>query len=74
MIFHLNSRIGVFLTHIFLTDFFEQKKNVTKIGVIAKADEMCAPKTYACIKFLDSFKLMNETIETLVKSSKDGNF
>ena len=50
------------------------KKDKVKLKIIPKTDDKYISVTYGCIKFIDSYRFLSESLDKLVKNLAEDDF
>ena len=70
IVFHNFSNYGC---HMFFKKLVDKKKDKVKIKIIPKTIEEYISLKYGCITFLDSYRFLSSSLDSLVKTSVDNS-
>ena len=60
--------------HMFFKRLGDFKKKISKVWYSSKTNEDCISVTYACIRFIDSYKFLSDSLDKLVKILDEVDF
>ena len=69
-IFH---NFGNYDCHMFFEKLVDKKKNKVKFDVIPQTNEEYIPVTYGCVGFIDSYRFLSSSLDSLVKTLVDNS-
>ena len=61
-------------SHMFFKRLVDLKKDKAKIKIIPKTNEEYISVTYGCIRFIDSYRFLSESLDKLVKNLDEDDF
>ena len=70
-IFHNFSNYGC---HMFFKRLVDKKKDKVDFDIIPKTNEEYISVTYGCIRFIDSYRFLSSSLDSLVKTLVDNSF
>ena len=59
--------------HMFFKKFVDKKNDQVKIDIIPKTNEEHISVTYGCIRFIDSYRFLSSSLDSLVKTLVDNS-
>ena len=60
--------------HMFFKKLVDFKKDKVKLKIIPKTNEEYIPVKYGCIRFIDSYRFLSESLDKLVKNLDEDDF
>ena len=60
--------------HMFFKSLVDLKKDEVKFDIIPKTNEEYLSVTYGCIRFIDSYRFLSESLDKLVKNLDEDDF
>ena len=60
--------------HMFFKKLVDRKNDKVRFDIIPKTNEEYISVTYACIRFIDSYKFLSMSLDGLVKNSNEDDF
>ena len=70
MVLHNSS---IYACHLFFKKLVEKKKNEVKFDIIPKTNEEYISITYGCNKFIDSYRFLSSSFDSLVEKTLDND-
>ena len=58
----------IFDCHMFFKKFVDRKKDKVEFEIISKTNEKYISVTYGCIRFIDSYRFLSNSLDSLVKA------